>query len=82
MDFTSKFPQNAICETKLNDAYFTELEAYSCVVTALRAQGDLNKERRKILQDLSTVLNVSIDRHKAEVRRAVNDELLNTIATK
>ena len=43
--------------------------------------GDLTKERRKVLQDLSTLLNVSVDRHKAEVRRAVNDELLHTIAT-
>ena len=59
----------------------SELEAYSGVVTALRAQGDLTKERRKVLQDLSTLLNVSVDRHKAEVRRAVNDELLHTIAT-
>lgn len=57
-----------------------ELEAYSGVVTALRAQGDLSKERRKILQDLSNALNISVERHKAEIRRAVNDELLNTIA--
>ena len=57
-----------------------ELEAYSSVVTALRAQGELTKERRKIMNDLSNVLNIPIERHKAEVRRAVNDELLNTIA--
>ena len=62
--------------------FFLELEAYSSVVNALRGQGDLNKERRKVLSDLSAVLNVSIDRHKAEIRRAVNDELLNTVAAK
>ena len=56
------------------------MEAYSSVVSALRAQGELTKERRKIMNDLSNVLNIPIERHKAEVRRAVNDELLNTIA--
>jgi hypothetical protein len=60
--------------------FFSELEAYSSVVTVLRAQGDLTKERRKILQDLSHLLNISVERHKAEVRRAVNDELLSTIS--
>ncbi|CAG2159127.1 unnamed protein product [Oppiella nova] len=57
-----------------------ELEAYSSVVTALRAQGDLNKDKRKILQDLCSMLSISLERHRAEVRRAVNDERLNTIA--
>ena len=56
------------------------MEAYSSVVSALRAQGELTKERRKVMNDLSNVLNIPIERHKAEVRRAVNDELLNTIA--
>ena len=60
--------------------YLSELEAYSSVVTVLRAQGDLTKERRKVLQDLSHLLNISVERHKAEVRRAVNDELLSTLA--
>jgi hypothetical protein len=50
------------------------------VVTALRAQGELTKERRKVLNDLGNILNIPVDRHKAEIRRAVNDELLNTIA--
>ena len=61
---------------------FSELEAYSSVVSALRAQGELTKERRKIMNDLSNILNISIERHKAEIRRAVNDELLNTIAAR
>ena len=59
---------------------FTELDAYGSVVSALRAQGDLTKERRKVLQDLSNVLNVSPERHKTEVRRAVNDEVLATVS--
>ena len=59
---------------------FVEVSAYSGVVSALRAQGDLTKERRKILTDLSHVLNISPDRHKTEIRRAVNDETLATVA--
>ncbi|XP_045200175.2 BRCA2-interacting transcriptional repressor EMSY-like [Mercenaria mercenaria] len=57
-----------------------ELEAYSAIVSAFRAQGDLNKEKKKILHDLQQFLSISTERHRAEVRRAVNDEKLATIA--
>ncbi|XP_060563339.1 BRCA2-interacting transcriptional repressor EMSY-like [Ruditapes philippinarum] len=57
-----------------------ELEAYSSIVSAFRAQGDLNKEKKKILHDLQQFLSISTERHRAEVRRAVNDEKLATIA--
>ncbi|KAJ9583257.1 hypothetical protein L9F63_022390 [Diploptera punctata] len=57
-----------------------ELEAYGNLVSVLRAQGYLSKEKRKLLQDLASTLNISMERHKAEVRRAVNDEKLATIA--
>lgn len=57
-----------------------ELEAYGSLVSALRAQGELSKEKRKLLQDLASALNISMERHRAEVRRAVNDEKLATIA--
>nr|XP_033805175.1 BRCA2-interacting transcriptional repressor EMSY isoform X3 [Geotrypetes seraphini] len=57
-----------------------ELEAYAGVITALRAQGDLNKDKKDLLGELSKVLSISTERHRAEVRRAVNDELLTTIA--
>lgn len=60
--------------------FFSELEAYSSLVSALRAQGELSKEKRKLLQDLASTLNISMERHRAEVRRAVNDEKLATIA--
>ncbi|RWS05882.1 protein EMSY-like protein [Dinothrombium tinctorium] len=57
-----------------------ELEAYSSVVSALRAQGEFNKEKKQILQQLCHLLSITIERHQAEIRRAVNDEKLNTIA--
>lgn len=49
-------------------------------MSALRAQGELSEEKRKLLQDIAATLNISMERHKAEVRRAVNDEKLATIA--
>uniref|UniRef100_A0A8C3DY13 BRCA2-interacting transcriptional repressor EMSY n=1 Tax=Corvus moneduloides TaxID=1196302 RepID=A0A8C3DY13_CORMO len=56
-----------------------ELEAYAGVISALRAQGDLTKEKKDLLGELSKVLSISTERHRAEVRRAVNDERLTTI---
>ncbi|XP_060078730.1 BRCA2-interacting transcriptional repressor EMSY-like [Ylistrum balloti] len=57
-----------------------ELEAYSSLISVFRAQGDLNKEKKRILQDLQQNLSISTERHRAEVRRAINDEKLSTIA--
>ncbi|CAG9859376.1 unnamed protein product [Phyllotreta striolata] len=57
-----------------------ELEAYSNLVSALRAQGPLNPDKRKLLKATSFILNITQERHKAEVRRAISDEKLNTIA--
>eukprot|EP00096_Caligus_rogercresseyi_P010408 TRINITY_DN3782_c0_g1_i2.p1 TRINITY_DN3782_c0_g1~~TRINITY_DN3782_c0_g1_i2.p1 ORF type:complete len:632 (+),score=230.23 TRINITY_DN3782_c0_g1_i2:247-2142(+) len=67
-------------ETCLGILRRLELEAYSSVAKALRAQGDLNKDRRKILSDLGNALSIPLERHKAEMRRVANDELLSTIA--
>ncbi|XP_071798440.1 uncharacterized protein [Asterias amurensis] len=58
----------------------TELEAYAGIVSAFRAQGDLTKDKKNILNELSTTLSISTERHRAEVRRAVNDEKLSTVA--
>lgn len=58
----------------------SELEAYAGLVTALRAQGPLNQDKLKVLKETSSLLNITQERHKAEIRRAVNDEKLNTIA--
>jgi len=60
----------------------TELEAYGSVVSTLRAQGELNKDRKKLLEDLSVLMKISPERHKAEIRRAVNDEKLGCIANR
>lgn len=58
----------------------SELEAYSHLVSALRAQGPLNSDKRKLLKDTGCLLNITQDRHKAEIRRAISDEKLSTIA--
>ncbi|KAK9304559.1 hypothetical protein QLX08_004009 [Tetragonisca angustula] len=57
-----------------------ELEAYGNMVSVLRAQGPLTTDKQKLLRQLAKVLHVSNERHRAEVRRAVNDEKLATIA--
>ncbi|KAK4311246.1 hypothetical protein Pmani_017239 [Petrolisthes manimaculis] len=57
-----------------------ELTTYSQVVSVLRAQGELTKEKRKLLSDLQAIFSISLERHRAEIRRAVNDEKLSTIA--
>ena len=57
-----------------------ELDAYGSMVSVLRAQGPLTSERQRLLQELAKVLHISNERHRAEVRRAVNDEKLATIA--
>ncbi|CAG0890955.1 unnamed protein product [Darwinula stevensoni] len=59
-----------------------ELEAYSSVVSALRAQGAFTKRKRKILRLLGKQCIISVERQKAEIRRAANDEVLETIAHK
>lgn len=60
--------------------HFVELRAYEGVVSALRAQGNLTKSKRDILSSLQEQLNISVERHQSEVRRATNDEKLMTIA--
>ncbi|XP_050719963.1 mucin-5AC-like isoform X2 [Eriocheir sinensis] len=57
-----------------------ELTTYSQVVSVLRAQGELTKEKKKLLSDLQTMFSISLERHRAEIRRAVNDEKLTTLA--
>jgi hypothetical protein len=42
----------------------------------------MNEKRKKVLEDLSGIMKISEDRHKAEIRRAVNDEKLGCIASR
>lgn len=50
------------------------------MVGAFRAQGTLNADKLRILKDLREAFHISDARHKAEIRRVVNDESLSTIA--
>lgn len=60
--------------------FVSELDAYGNMVSVLRAQGPYSGEKQKLLQELTKVLHISNERHRAEIRRAVNDEKLTTIA--
>ncbi|XP_011151713.1 BRCA2-interacting transcriptional repressor EMSY isoform X2 [Harpegnathos saltator] len=59
---------------------YLELDAYGSIVSVLRAQGPFTSDKQKLLQEIAKMLNISNERHRAEVRRAVNDEKLATIA--
>ena len=61
---------------------FTEVETYACVMNTFRAQGSLSQQKLNLLADLRNLLKIGQDRHRAETRRATNDELLSTIAEK
>ena len=47
---------------------------------AYRAGGLLTEEKKTSLESVAALLSISGARHKAEIRRAVNDEVLNTIS--
>ncbi|XP_051153768.1 BRCA2-interacting transcriptional repressor EMSY isoform X4 [Leptopilina boulardi] len=57
-----------------------ELDAYASMVSVLRAQGPFTHEKRKLLEELAGVLHISNERHRAEIRRAVNDDRLTNVA--
>ncbi|CAB3992276.1 BRCA2-interacting transcriptional repressor EMSY-like isoform X1 [Paramuricea clavata] len=57
-----------------------ELEAYSALVTALRAQGELDRRKKRLLRELGEQLSISTERHRAEIRRAISDDRLSMIA--
>ncbi|XP_034936944.1 BRCA2-interacting transcriptional repressor EMSY isoform X2 [Chelonus insularis] len=57
-----------------------ELDAYGNMVSVLRAQGPFTEDKKRLLDELAKVLHISNERHRAEVRRAVNDEKLSFIA--
>ncbi|XP_057327669.1 BRCA2-interacting transcriptional repressor EMSY isoform X2 [Microplitis mediator] len=57
-----------------------ELDAYGNMVSVLRAQGSFTEDKKRLLEEIAKVLHISNERHRAEVRRAVNDEKLSYIA--
>ncbi|XP_011302425.1 uncharacterized protein [Fopius arisanus] len=57
-----------------------ELDAYGNMVSVLRAQGPFTDDKKRLLEELTKVLHISNERHRAEVRRAANDEKLSIIA--
>lgn len=57
-----------------------ELETYANVISTFRAQGGLSQQKLNLLTELRNLLNIGQDRHRAETRRATNDEELATIA--
>lgn len=59
-----------------------ELESYSHVISVFRAQGSLSEPKAKLLEELRQLFHITQERHRAEVRRAANDEQLCTIAEK
>uniref|UniRef100_A0A8D9EJ56 BRCA2-interacting transcriptional repressor EMSY n=1 Tax=Cacopsylla melanoneura TaxID=428564 RepID=A0A8D9EJ56_9HEMI len=65
------------CKLKLR---CMELEAYSSIVSVLRARGPLTEEKLNFMKQCSKEFHISQERHKVEIRKASNDELLNTIA--
>lgn len=71
-------------ELDVEDSYYLlhalESEAFSCVVTAMRAQGMLTEYKQILLDHLKVALFVSDATYKAEMRRAANDEVLSKIA--
>ncbi|GBP81015.1 BRCA2-interacting transcriptional repressor EMSY [Eumeta japonica] len=50
------------------------------MISVFRAQGALEDNTKKLLEELRAVLHISHDRHSAEARRVANDEILATIA--
>eukprot|EP01102_Stenamoeba_stenopodia_P020017 TRINITY_DN767_c0_g1_i2.p1 TRINITY_DN767_c0_g1~~TRINITY_DN767_c0_g1_i2.p1 ORF type:complete len:472 (-),score=107.79 TRINITY_DN767_c0_g1_i2:72-1487(-) len=57
-----------------------EIEAYSAVISAFRAQGELTWQKDRILQELRSVLKVSDEKHRLELLRVESDDTLNEIA--
>ncbi|KAF2895391.1 hypothetical protein ILUMI_10786 [Ignelater luminosus] len=57
-----------------------ELDAYANMLAALRAQGPPTSDKLKLLKDIGTALRIPQERCKAEIRKVILDERLNTIA--
>lgn len=57
-----------------------QIEAYASAVDVFRAQGVLTKEKLEVLESLGRQFEIPIERHYAELRRALSDGELNSTA--
>jgi len=57
-----------------------ELGAYASIITAFRSQGELTWKKETVLQELRSILKISDERHRIEVKRA--EESLSTNRSK
>jgi len=62
---TASIPRNLSTHEKRR----LENEAYAAVLTAFRAQGELTWKKDEILVELRTILKVSEDKHRSELKR-------------
>ena len=80
----SEFQKHRPSNAKLNNARRhlrkLEIEAYASAVDVFRAQGVLTKEKLTALENLGKLLEIPIERHYAELRRALSDGELNQTA--
>lgn len=58
----------------------TEINAYSSVVSAFRAQGEMNWEKLKVLTQLQQMLHISTNRHSMELLRCEADVKIQQVA--
>ncbi|KAF0983605.1 hypothetical protein FDP41_010670 [Naegleria fowleri] len=57
-----------------------EINAYSSVVSAFRAQGEMNWEKLKVLTQLQQMLHISTNRHSMELLRCEADVKIQQVA--
>ena len=69
------------CLEEKDHSFVLGVNTYSQIVSAFRAQGDLTDEKLTILPVLQNALGISRERHTAEVKRALYDEQLASIAS-
>ncbi|CAF0957290.1 unnamed protein product [Adineta steineri] len=58
-----------------------ECLAYSSTLSCLRAQNDYDQQSKYIIEHLRPLLHISSHRHLAELKRIINDEELERLAS-
>ncbi|PAV62020.1 hypothetical protein WR25_00587 [Diploscapter pachys] len=59
-----------------------ELNAFSAIVTAYRAQGRLSQYKETLLDHIKTSLSIPDTKYASELRRVTNDPVLDRVSTK